>query len=76
MWKKKYNGGIKLVNIQLKRLMEMTVDENRSTNLNVFTKLMGTQRGGIEGVDLLRRFYLVTCTQSSKDEALWLVAPV
>ena len=59
-WKTKYNGGIKLVNIQLKSqtckakwLIEMAVDENRKTNLNVFTKLMGTQRGGVKGIDLL-----------------------
>ena len=59
-WKTKYTGGIKLVNIQLKSqtckakwLIEMAVDENCKTNLNVFTKLMGPQRGGIKGVDLL-----------------------
>ena len=51
MWKTKYNGGIKLVNIQLKSetckekwLMEMTVDDNRSSNLNVFTKLIEVLR--------------------------------
>ena len=60
MWKTKHNGGLKLVNIQLKSetskakwLFEIASKENRVTNLNVFTRLMGTQRGNIKGTDLL-----------------------
>ena len=60
MLKTKHNGGLKLVNIQLKSetskakwLIEIASREICSTNLNVFTRLLGIQRGGIKGVDLL-----------------------
>ena len=60
MLKTKHNGGLKLVNIQLKSetskakwLIEIASREICSTNLNVFTRLLGIQRGRIKGVDLL-----------------------
>ena len=60
MWKTKHSGGLKLVNIQLKSetskakwLFEMAPKENPFTNLTIFTRLMGTQRGNIKGTDLL-----------------------
>ena len=86
MWKTRHNGGLKLVNIQLKSetckakwLIEMVTDETRTTNLNVFTTLMGAQRGGIKGIDLLflqKPYYTRTLktTSSFYKEALLAMA--
>ena len=75
MWKTKNNGGLKLVNIQLKSktckvkwLIEMATNENCVTNLNVFTTLLGTQRGDIKGINLLfleKPYYTRTLRTSS-----------
>ena len=49
LWKTKLDGGIKLINVQLKSahskskwLMEMATNPNMKTNLNTFSTLMGT----------------------------------
>ena len=75
MWRNKNDGGLKLVNIQLKSetckakwLIEIATHENLVTNLNVFTRLMGPQRGDIKGVDLLfleKTYYSRTIKTSS-----------
>ena len=60
MWKTKENGGLKLINIQLKSgvakakwLIEMMSDEKLASNLAIFTRLIGQQKGHIEGRDLM-----------------------
>ena len=60
MWKTKLNGGIKLINLQLKSgmtkakwLIEMATESDLKTNLNTFSTLMGTQKGQITGRDII-----------------------
>ena len=60
MWKTKTEGGIKLVNMQIKSetskakwLTDIVENENLKTNMNIFTELMGTQNGEISGKDLI-----------------------
>ena len=60
MWKTKQNGGIKLINVQIKSetskakwLVEIVTNPHLKTNLDIFTKLMGTQKGNISGKDLI-----------------------
>ena len=69
MWKIKTQGGIKLINIQIKSetskakwLVDITTHENLKLNRKVFTELFGQQKGDIGGKDLLflNRSYLIT----------------
>ena len=60
MWKTFEIGGIKLINIEVKSetskakwLIDLITKENLKLNLNVFSHLMGTQKGGIYGKDLM-----------------------
>ena len=60
MWKMKAQGGIKLINIQIKSetskgkwLIEMATNPNLKLNLDIFTNLMGQQKGNIWGRDLI-----------------------
>ena len=59
MWKLPQHGGIKLINLDLKSqsaqaqwLIQLASNENFSTNLNIFSRLMGPQKGDIKGKDL------------------------
>ena len=75
MWKTKEKRWNKLVSIQLKSqtckakwLIKMASIKGCTTNLNVFTTLMETQRGGIKGIDilfLLKPYYARTLKTSS-----------
>ena len=60
MQKLKTQGGIKLLNLEVKSmapkvkwLIEMATNENLKRNLDIFTELMGTQKGGIRGKDII-----------------------
>ena len=60
MWKIKSQGGIKLINIQVKSeitkvkwLIDICTIPQFKTNLHIFSVLMGNQKGGIHGRDLL-----------------------
>ena len=60
MWKIKTYGGCKLVNVQIKSetskakwLMEMVTKPQFKINLDIFTNLVGTQKGNIKGKDLI-----------------------
>ena len=60
MWKTFQKGGIKLINNEVKSetskgkwLIDIITKENLKLNLNVFSHLMGTQKGGIYGRDLI-----------------------
>ena len=60
MWKIKENGGCKLVNIQVKSaiskakwLMEIASNPNFKVNLDIFSDLVGVQKGNNRGKDLI-----------------------
>ena len=60
MWKTKTQGGIKLMNIKIKSetakakwLIDIVTNEHLKLNLNIFTRLIGQQKGNISGKDLL-----------------------
>ena len=60
MWKTKQYGGIKLTNVQIKSepskakwLVEIVTNPNLKINLDIFTKLIGTQKGNISGKELI-----------------------
>ena len=60
MWKTKENGGIKLINIAIKSgtakakwLIEMKSNDKLRLNLLIFEQLMGQQKAGIFGRDLI-----------------------
>ena len=60
MWKVKYHGGIKLINIQIKSetlkakwMIEMATNPDLKLNLDIFTALIGNQKGNICGRDLI-----------------------
>ena len=60
MWKTKEQGGIKLINIQLKSeiakakwLVDIATNKNLILNLHIFTRLIGQQKGNISGRDLI-----------------------
>ena len=60
MWKIKINGGIKLVNVQVKSatskakwLLEMATNPYFRVNLDIFSSLVGVQRGDNRGRDLI-----------------------
>ena len=79
MWKIKTYGGCKLVNVQIKSetskakwLMEMVTKPQFKINLDIFTNLVGTQKGNIKGRDLIFlqnltcRTFLKQTTHSTK----------
>ena len=60
MWKTIPLGGIKLLNVRLKSrvskvkwLIELASDHNLRLHLDIFTSLLGTQKGKISGKDLI-----------------------
>ena len=60
MWKTKQYGGIKLINIQTKSqtskakwLVEISTNLHLKINLDIFTTLIGVQKGNISGKDLI-----------------------
>ena len=60
MWKTRECGGIKLINLdvksqsaQAKWLIKLVSNENFILNLNVFSRLLGTQIGDIKGKDII-----------------------
>ena len=60
MWKVKHNGGLKLVNVQIKSetskakwLTEMASDPNCKVHLQIFNDLMGHQKGNNTGKDMI-----------------------
>ena len=60
MWKIKSQGGIKLINIQVKSetskakwLIEMASDASLQINLDIYCDLIGIQKGNISGRDLI-----------------------
>ena len=60
MWKTKQYGGIKLVNLQIKSetskakwLVEIATNPHLKINLDIFTNLIGTQKGNISGKDII-----------------------
>ena len=60
MWKTKQYGGIKLINIQIKSetskakwLVEIATNPHLKINLDIFTRLIGKQKGNIIGKDLI-----------------------
>ena len=60
MQKLRKNGGIKLIQTKIKSetpkvewLINMITDQNLKMNLNVFRKLIGTQKGNIEGEEVI-----------------------
>ena len=60
MWKTKAQGGIKLINVQIKSkvpkvkwLIDLITEEHLQLNLKIFKTLIGTQKGKISGKDLL-----------------------
>jgi hypothetical protein len=60
MWKLKTQGGIKLLNLEVKSvapkvkwLVDMVTDENLKRNLDIFSALMGIQKGNISGRDII-----------------------
>ena len=60
MWKVKHQGGIKLINIKLKSetckakwMVEMATNPDLRLNIDIFTTLLGTQKGNITGRDLI-----------------------
>jgi len=59
MWKTYSLGGIKLININVKSktskvkwMTELATNPNLKLNLDIFTTLLGTQKGNIRGRDL------------------------
>ena len=60
MQKLRKNGGIKLIQTKIKSetpkiewLINMITDQNLKTNLNVFRKLIGTQKGNLQGEEVI-----------------------
>ena len=60
MQKLRKNGGIKLIQTKIKSetpkiewLINMITDQNLKTNLNVFRKLIGTQKGSLQGEEVI-----------------------
>ena len=60
MWKTKQNGGIKLINLEIKSgsakakwLIEIATRKELKSNLAIFTRLLGQQEGNITGRDLV-----------------------
>ena len=60
MWKTKINGGCKLINVQLKSetskakwLMDITTNPNLKVNFDIFSALVGNQKGNNSGKDLI-----------------------
>ena len=60
MWKTKTQGGIKLINLQIKSqtskakwLLDISTNPNLKLNLGIFTRLIGQQKGNISGRDLI-----------------------
>ena len=60
MWKMKGNGGIKMINIAIKSqtakakwLIDMIENENLKLNLQIFTHILGDQKGSISGGDII-----------------------
>ena len=60
MWRLKTNGGIKLVNVQIKSevskvkwLIDLVSNPECRLHLQIFKELLGVQKGGICGRDLL-----------------------
>ena len=60
MWRLKEKGGIKLVNVQTKSevskvkwLIDITIDPSLNLSYSIFHELLGVQKGGIFGKDLI-----------------------
>ena len=60
MWKIREHGGIKLVNLKVKSqsaqtkwLIQLASNDNYNLNLNIFSRLLGSQTGNIKGRDIL-----------------------
>ena len=60
MWKTRQSGGIKLINLEIKSgsakakwLIDIATNEDLKSNLAIFTKLLGQQKGNISGRDLV-----------------------
>ena len=60
MWKIRSQGGIKLINIQIKSetskakwLIEIATNPGMKLNLDIFAELLGNQKGSISGRDLI-----------------------
>ena len=60
MWKSKLNGGLKLINLAVKSgsakvkwLIDIVTKENLNVNLLLFQRLLGAQKGNIEGKNLI-----------------------
>ena len=60
MWRLKENGGIKLVNVQIKSevskakwLIDITINPSLTLSYSIFHNLLGVQKGGIFGRDLI-----------------------
>ena len=76
MWKLKLQGGIKLINMQIKSeaskvkwMIDMVSKPDLVTNLNIFSKLLGNQKGNIRGKDLifLQRIYFVRTLKTNSN---------
>ena len=76
MWKIKSQGGIKLINIQVKSaiskvkwLIDICTKSQYKTNLGIFTYLMGKQKGCIHGRNLLflHRSYIQRILKTSSE---------
>ena len=76
MWKLKHQGGIKLINMQIKSetskvkwMIDMVSKPDLVTNLNIFSKLLGNQKGNIRGKDLifLQRIYFVRTLKTNSN---------
>ena len=60
MWKTQFHGGIKLINLRIKSetlkvkwLIDIAENPDLKVNYDIFTRLMGVQRGKISGKSLL-----------------------
>ena len=60
MWKLNRYGGIKLINLEVKSqsaqakwMIQLASDENFRLNLDIFSRLMGPQKGNITGKDII-----------------------
>ena len=70
MWKLNRYGGIKLMNLEVKSqsaqakwMIQLASDENFRLNLDMFSRLMGLQKGYITGKDIY--FYRDPTTNES-----------
>ena len=86
MWNLPKYGGIKLLNLDVKSqaakakwLMRLVSDENFKINMDIFSELLGTQKGNIAGRDLifLQKSYhqrILRCTSPFYKDCLLAVA--